>query len=208
VKRPEVWFGLGCPVCGGELDAPGVCTACREEIFPEQRGGGVYLARYGKVRRLVHAVKYRGNRAALTWAAGRLSARVEQAGWPVAVVTYVPTFFWRALARGGHAPRELARGISRELGLPFQSLLFRARYTKSQLVRKERKKLPQVFRARGRVKGAVLLVDDVYTTGATFARAAEVLLEAGAEKVYGAFLAVSRPELLSRLPYTRREGER
>lgn len=42
-----------------------------------------------------------------------------------------------------------------------------------------------VFEVIGSIKGAVLLVDDVYTTGATWNEAARVLKAAGAERVYG-----------------------
>ncbi len=42
-----------------------------------------------------------------------------------------------------------------------------------------------VFKALNPVQGAVLLVDDIYTTGATWHEAARVLQEAGASKVYG-----------------------
>ncbi len=38
----------------------------------------------------------------------------------------------------------------------------------------------------------VLLIDDIYTTGATFDSCAHVLKRAGAEKVYGASLCIGR----------------
>jgi predicted amidophosphoribosyltransferase len=38
-------------------------------------------------------------------------------------------------------------------------------------------------------------VDDVLTSGATFLRARSALLEAGVERVYGAFIAMKREAL-------------
>ncbi len=195
------FFGLRCPVCGGDLDAPGVCLACREELVPERVDQAVYLGRYRRLRGLVRAVKYRRNRLALAWAAGRLADRVRAAGFGVEAVTFVPTFPWRALLRGQYPPAELARGIAGELGVPFRALLYRRRYTPSQTRRRNRHRLPQVFAPRGPAPSSVLLVDDVLTTGATFRRAAEALFAAGAERVYGAFLAVADPGRLRRLPY-------
>lgn len=46
-----------------------------------------------------------------------------------------------------------------------------------------------VFEATKSVTGPVLLVDDVYTTGATWGEAARTLREAGASKVYGLVFA-------------------
>ncbi len=204
----EGFFGLRCPVCGGPLDAPGVCRACREKLIPARKGQAVYLGRYAELRGLVRAVKYRKNREALDWAAERLALQVQAAGFAAGAVTFVPTFPWRALLRGQYPPALLARGLARELGLPFQALLSRRRYTPSQTRRKPRHRLPQVFAPRAPAPARVLLVDDVLTSGATFRRAAEALFSAGAERVCGVFLAVADPERLLRLPYNRPEARR
>ncbi len=197
----EAFLGRRCPNCGGALDAAEVCRACREVLVPERSYGGVFLARYPRVKGLVRAAKYRGHRRAARWAAGRIAGRLAACGWAIEAVAYVPGYPWRAMLRGGYLPAELAAGIAGELGLPLFRGLVRRRYAPSQTRRATRHRLPQVFGVRGRPPGVVLLVDDVYTTGATFRRAAEALLAAGASTVYGAFLAVADPERLRRLPY-------
>lgn len=204
----ERLFGLRCPICGGELDAPGVCLSCQEKVVPARVAGAVYLGRYGRLRGLVRAAKYRQNREALLWAALRLAEAVRSAGFEVEAVAYVPSFPWRVLLRGQYVPEVLARTMAGALGRPLCHALRRRRYTPSQTRRKNRKNLPQVFVARRAVPASVLLVDDVLTSGATFRRAAEALFEAGAERVYGAFLAVADPDRLRRLPYNRPEARR
>ncbi len=202
------FLGLACPVCGGELDAPGICKACREGVVPERVGNAVYLGRYRTLRGLVRAAKYRRHRLALDWAASRLADRIKAAGFEPEAVTFVPTFPWRAFVRGQYVPAELARRIAARLRVPYRALLARRRYTPSQTRRRARHRLPQVFQARTPSPKRVLLVDDVLTSGATFRRAAEALFAAGAERVCGAFLAVSDPERLLRLPYNRPRARR
>jgi len=196
-------MGLSCPVCGGPLDAPGVCRACRAAIVPSRVGQAIYLGRYAQLSGLVRAAKYRRNRVALVWAGERLAAAARSVGWPVEAVTFVPTFFWRAMGRGQYPPAVLARILSRELGVAYRPLLVRYRYTPSQTRRHDRHRLPQLFVAKPPVPKKLLLVDDVLTSGATFHRAVEALFEAGADRVWGAFLAVVDPERLRRLPYNR-----
>jgi predicted amidophosphoribosyltransferase len=79
----------------------------------------------------------------------------------------------------------LARGAALRLGLPRRSLLVRtgAREDQAGLGRAERfSNLEGAFRARP-VSGAVILVDDLVTTGATAGACAGALREAGATSV-------------------------
>ncbi len=206
----EAFFALNCPSCGAPLDRRGLCSACLESLFPERRGGAVFFGRYARLQRLVKAVKYRQHWAALEVVAERLSARVRATDWPLTAVTFVPSFFWRAWTRGGYTPSLLASLIGHALGLPVKRALRRVRYTPSQTRRTFRKALPQIFAARPSGPEVWLLVDDVYTSGTTFRRAAEALLDAGAKEVYGLFIAVADPARLDVLPYRRdrhpREG--
>ncbi|MDW8017265.1 MAG: ComF family protein [Thermus sp.] len=197
----EGLLGHLCPGCGDRLDRPLLCSRCRAGLGAFAAGEMVYLGLYGRVGGLARALKY-GRRAGLAPLLARpLAEGVRAQAWALEGVTAVPTLLPRLLWRGYNPPELLAREVARLLGLPYRRVLSRVRYAPGQPTRgRGRGRLPpDLFAPRARVEGAWLLVDDVLTSGATFLRAREALLRAGASRVYGAFLAVRDPKALG--PY-------
>jgi ComF family protein len=108
------------------------------------------------------------------------------------VILPVPLHRWRFWQRRFNQSAELARALARSSALPFApQALNRIRRTEQQigLGSKERKRnvdgafrVPkeQEIHVRGR---RVLLIDDVYTTGATVKAATRALLRGGAKSV-------------------------
>lgn len=189
----EELLGLRCPGCGRALDTPALCQTCRSELVPKVSGQFAYLGSYVRWKGLARSIKYRGKQDVVPVLAKLLARTVGRSGWEIQTVTAVPTLLHRKVKRGYNQAELLARGLALELGLPYLEMLSRKRYTPSQTKKSpaERLQLPaDTFTGKRVVKGAVLLVDDVITSGATFLRAREALLEAGAEKVYGACIAV------------------
>lgn len=89
-------------------------------------------------------------------------------------------------ARGFDHGRALANAVSEYLGLPCETLLFAGRAKDQRdLDRQQRfRNACNRFSPCGPCKGKdVLLVDDVYTTGATLCAATDALMEAGALRV-------------------------
>lgn len=107
----------------------------------------------------------------------------------------VPLHSSRMRMRGFNQACVLAECLSRELQIPAgKDVVYRIRRTKpqKQLNDREREKnLKQAFGVARQWKAPrnVLVVDDIYTTGATIHRIAKVLKKAGAQKVY--FLTIS-----------------
>lgn len=117
-----------------------------------------------------------------------------------ALITFVPIHPLKFLERGFNQSEILARDLGRSLGLEVLSVLEKTKETKSQtkLSRKEREEnvknsfglLSNVYPEPGRrveslVKGRdVLLVDDVFTTGATLLECANVLKRSGVRFLY------------------------
>jgi predicted amidophosphoribosyltransferase len=102
-----------------------------------------------------------------------------------AAVTFVPPDPDRGLKRGHHPPRSLAEVLAREWALELVDPL-RRRAAKRQrgLSRAERRRnVAGGFVARGDVPSSLVLVDDVFTSGATANAAASALRKAGARRV-------------------------
>ncbi|MEO5723589.1 MAG: phosphoribosyltransferase family protein, partial [Ilumatobacteraceae bacterium] len=103
----------------------------------------------------------------------------------VDVVTWAPTSPSNAGRRGFDQAEMLARAVARELGVPCRRLLYRSHgQSQSGHGRADRLQHTAAFRARAPRPGlAVLLVDDVVTTGATLRTARDSLLAAGVADV-------------------------
>ncbi|MBC7073916.1 ComF family protein [Candidatus Parcubacteria bacterium] len=101
--------------------------------------------------------------------------------------------------RGYNQSEQLARVLSKLLKIPLMSnLLLKKRKTLPQILFKEKERKENIKDAffiavPEKVKGgSFLLVDDVFTTGATMREAAKVLKEGGAKKIWGIVLAVAK----------------
>lgn len=104
----------------------------------------------------------------------------------------MPLHTVRFMKRGYNQSALIGRALARELDLPYRSLLKRTRRTRQQakLGRDARlTNLQNAFHAQPLRGEAVLLVDDVYTTGATVTECALELLCKGAGRVYIATVA-------------------
>jgi ComF family protein len=148
---------------------------------------------YGDVaRRLVHQLKYhdRPDLAAV------LATAMARAGGQLladcGLIVPVPLYRWRLWSRRFNQASALAANLSALSGAPCDPMVLRRiRPTRRQVglsAAQRQENVRGVFRVpeemRMRVAGrAVLLVDDVYTSGATAKAAARALLRAGAAAV-------------------------
>ena len=178
-----------CARCGAPTAWPVErCTECagRRLSFVWARAAVAYE---GPARTLVAAWKERGRRKLPRIFAGLLLETVPR---PQAdVVTFIPADPARGHWRGGNPAEQLARLVAREWGLPVEALLARTRSVLPQrgLSRVERRRnVRGAFSATGAAP-SVVVIDDVYTTGATVGAAATALRRAGARAVYVATFA-------------------
>lgn len=209
VTRPGLWervlfllFPARCLWCGKAVEPEGFfCVECRGEAevpgvrrFALQKSGktlevfapAVYRGGY---RETLHRYKFRGQKG-LSGQLGRLMAgeALSLCG-EIDGVAYVPLSRKGRRARGYDQSRLLAKAAAGALGVPLAEVLEKSKENQCQhgLGRSARmENVKGVYRAGPEAKGrALLLVDDIVTTGATLCQCAEALYEAGAVKVYG-----------------------
>lgn len=143
---------------------------------------------------MLHHFKFRGRRGLArplgNWL-GELIA--EQTGWAPDLAVPVPLHRRRLAERGYNQALLLARFTAQRLQIPLHSLLIKPQPSlpQSSLSHRRRKEnIRGAFAYRGKYfQGKkILLVDDIYSTGATMLEAAKVLHEHG-HTVYGAAAA-------------------
>ena len=145
----------------------------------------------GAGRELLARLKYRNQRSCVRWLASAMAGALP-AGLCVDAVTWAPTSPRRRRSRGFDQAELLARALGREAGLPVVDLLRRIDAAGQTGRSRSQRRCAPVFAARRPAPDAVLVVDDVITTGATLQAAAKSLVGAGAERV-GAVVAGATP---------------
>jgi ComF family protein len=192
----------GAQVCGGCRDAlpriaPPLCERCgaptawavarcrecagRRIAFARARAAVEYDDR---VRALVGAWKERGLRTLAALAAELVAETLARPR--AAALTFVPADRDRGLWRGHHPAERLAHELGRRWELPVEPLLVRTRTSPRQrglTLAERRRNVRGAFAATAAVPRAVVVVDDVYTSGATASAAASALRKSGAARV-------------------------
>jgi predicted amidophosphoribosyltransferase len=140
----------------------------------------------GAARALVTALKFRGASAAADVMAAQMAATAPPGLLDGAVLVPVPAHRARRRQRGFNQAERLTRALARRTGRPAARCLVRDGPPTRQLGARRATRLSTgriAVRARGTAPPVALLVDDVYTTGATLDACARALREAGSSTV-------------------------
>jgi ComF family protein len=184
-----------CVVChtpflnSAPLDEQGRCGLCRAGAngFDAAFAFGEYG---GTLRKLIHLFKYTRMKPLAAPLGKMLNAALPR-DRAFDVIVPMPLHWRRRWDRGFNQAELLARAVSQRSGMPVREVLKRSRATPAQagLTNSERRRNVtgtfEVSRVdRRHVEGRhVLLIDDVFTTGATASSAAAALKRAGAARI-------------------------
>jgi ComF family protein len=202
---PDCWqsvtryAGPECPKCGRPLvsDVSLTCGEClkNEPSFTWARSFGLYE---GTLREAIHHLKYYG----IKRLARPLSDLMITMEFPRAdAMIPVPLYKKRLRKREFNHAALLGRYLAGYSGIPLvMNTLVKVRDTAPQvgLNAKDRKKnIKNAFDITNRgpvLEKDIVLVDDVYTTGATIRECSELLKKEGANNIYVMLLAHSRQD--------------
>ncbi|MGB4182665.1 MAG: ComF family protein, partial [Dethiobacteria bacterium] len=177
----------------GKLLRPGLSCSCAVDTAPLQ--GLFALSWYeGDWRQMLHRFKFGGRRGLARPLGNWLGVQIrEETCWQPELAVSVPLHRRRQAERGYNQAGLLARFTAETLKIPLLPLLAKPEPTAAQSGlsyrrRKENVRGAFVYRGAPRPGKRALLVDDIYSTGATMQEAAEVLHEQGLI-VFGAVAA-------------------
>lgn len=214
-----------CGRCGEVLDMEGVrfagqfpvegllCSPCRMAP-PEFDRAVAYAVYQDQLREMVHLLKYERMEAVAKPLGKMLAQAIEmleaEAGRELVVVA-VPLFPSKERERGYNQAVLLADAAIAELKTSrpdwrlqaAHGVIRRVKDTRSQFeltAKGRRRNLQGAFAVSDGTKLAgreVLLVDDIYTTGATARACSRVLRQAGASRVWVATVSRAQPEMVA-----------
>ncbi len=180
------WTGSpACERCGlPTVSATPARGACRYVDFAFETARAP-LPYEGVGKEIVHALKYHVHTAVVDRLAAPLLAEVVEDPDAYDAVVLVPLHGARLRRRGFNQAALLARGLAGRINTPVSDTLQVVRSTRDQVelsAAERRRNVAGAFSAKMRTRGRLLLVDDVFTTGATTSACAAALLDAcGAE---------------------------
>ena len=198
-------------------EAPLVCPVCGRGSFSGQRhidcpprhklDGLVAVWEYeGLAKIVIHGIKYRKlgdavsefielSLEAMAKDKERFASFLSYLLSEKPLITFIPMFSKKERKRGFNQSELIARALGKMTGLETVSLLEKIKETESQTGLKKEKRLKNIEGAFSlktdslKLPENLILVDDVWTTGATMKEGSKILKQSGAKKIWGFVLA-------------------
>lgn len=190
-----------CIKCGKQIDseADEYCYDCKRKKHSYDRGVAVYLYT-DAVKQSIYRFKYKNKREYASFYAHEAADRYEGliAQWGIDVIIPVPMFPAKQRRRGYNQAELIARELGKCLNIPVNTeILTRSKKTipmKELNDIERRKNVENAFNIQINVVKykKILLVDDIYTTGATIDQCSKVFKQHSAEAVYFLCLSIGK----------------
>lgn len=204
-RKLEVIRGKRCKKCGKDIEEEkNYCSDCISYQYHYEKGYSLYNYE-GSVRKIIYDIKFSNCPDLAIYMGKKLGLSLQSCSWihEVDRIIPVPLHKNRMKSRGYNQSEKISWGIMRSFveGGEFTKFdlelecLIRERDTPHQLELKKEERFENVNKAFAvidyeKIKDkTILLVDDVYTTGATIEACCQTLIKGGAKKVYFATLA-------------------
>lgn len=190
-----------CKKCGKVINdsSKEYCLDCqnRTHFFIQSKGVYVYE---GNIKKSMYRFKY-SNRRCYRYTFSREIIK-QQGRWIKSLeldgIVPVPMYKKKKKIRGYNQAELIARQLSCDTGIPlYDDIVYRTRKTipmkgLSDTQRQKNLKNAFNFSKKGLQLKRVLVIDDIYTTGATLDSVAKVLQDAGVKEVYGLCMCVGK----------------
>jgi competence protein ComFC len=172
-------FPPHCIICGKETKNENICENCKGKIkfmeYPliwhDDRKYFYAITHYeGVMEEIIKKMKFNGLKSLSKDLSSILSNFIDQENISFDVVGYVPMTRKELLDRKFNQTYLIAKEISKLYNKPLIKGLNKLKTTRKQvgLSKKEREEnLKNAFTLEEKIRGNILLVDDVYTTGST-----------------------------------------
>jgi ComF family protein len=172
----------------------GNCTICgSREFYPEKN---ICVADFsGVMKEIIEHYKFNGRRGLKRVIAGAVVAQVDLKDLNFDILTSVPVSGKKKWKRGYNHSEDISKTLAGMLKKPYRELLYEKKMRGGQKFLGYRERFLNIINRFGVKRGAgirgrrILLVDDIFTTGATINECARVLRSEGARSVFSLTIA-------------------
>ena len=186
---------MKCPVCCG-LVQDGGCSICGNRMFYPERN--ISLFSYNNTAKsVIYALKFGGVKNIHRIFIPYICRVIKDLNVRFDLITFVPMNRKKLIKRGYNQSKLLAGGVAEKTGIRFCEILKEKKNTVSQRDLNYSGRFINVIDRYKTVnknifyKKNILLIDDVFTTGATINECSRILISSGAAKVYSVTLVRS-----------------
>jgi len=185
----------GCPVCSGII-IDGICSICGDRKFYPALNRALFS--YENVSKAaIHSLKFGGIKHIYKIFIPYIQKQIEYINENIDIITSVPMNRKKMIKRGYNQSKLIAKEVGRQTGIEFCEILQENSGAKQQRNLNYDERFINVidrYKTINNIKfknKVVLIIDDVFTTGATINECSRKLILSGAAKIFSITLVRS-----------------